>query len=69
MLLMNTGRRRALTLAVALFVLLALPSIGGAVANIEGVTPEALPDYDSRAAVEPSADQLAAADSLGATVT
>ena len=33
------------------------------------MTPEGLPDYDSSAAVEPSSDELAAADALGATVT
>jgi hypothetical protein len=48
---------------------LALPAAGQAVVNIEGQTPEALPDYDSRASVAPSADQLAAANALGADVT
>ena len=48
---------------------LGLPSAGRAVVNIEGQTPQALPDYDSRASVAPTADQLAAADALGADVS
>ena len=47
---------------------LALPSAGRAIVNIEGHTPQALPDYDSRASVEPTADQLAAANALGVNV-
>src|SRR5262249_51517916 len=48
---------------------LVLPSAGRAIVNIEGQTPEALPDYDSRASVAPSADALAAAKTVGADVT
>src|SRR5215467_6182646 len=48
---------------------LVLPSAGRAVVNIEGVTPQALPDYDSRASVAPTDDQLAAAKALAADVT
>src|SRR5580765_3447368 len=48
---------------------LALPSAGRAIVNIEGLTPQALPDYDSRASVEPTADQLAAANALGVDVS
>jgi extracellular elastinolytic metalloproteinase len=48
---------------------LGLPSAGRAVVNIEGQTPQALPDYDSRASVAPTADQLAAANALGADVS
>lgn len=48
---------------------LTVPAAGQAVVYIEGVTPEQLPDYDSRASVAPSADQLAAANALGADVT
>ena len=73
---MNKGmcpRTRGLRLCFALFVVLsalalALPSAGRAIVNIEGHTPAALPDYDSRASVAPSADQLAAASALGANV-
>ena len=63
------GRRFCFALFVTLSTLaLALPSAGRAIVNIEGHTPEALPDYDSRASVAPSADQLAAASALGANV-
>src|SRR5262245_63415521 len=54
--------------ALSMFTLV-LPSAGRAVVNIEGETPEALPDYDSRASVAPTADQLAAATALGADVS
>src|SRR5262249_16745910 len=56
---------------VAALSLLALvvPSAGRAVVNIEGQTPEALPDYGPRASVAPTADQLAAASALGADVS
>ncbi len=47
----------------------AVPSAGRAVVNIEGQTPAPLPDYDSRASVAPTADQLAAANALGANVS
>src|SRR3954468_20349019 len=69
MLSVLTRRVRVLPLLAVLFALLALPSTGGAVGNIEEVTPQALPDFDSRATVEPSADQLAAAKALGASVS
>ena len=67
-------RNRALsffaTIVAALSMLaLALPAAGLAIVNIEGHTPKALPDYDSRASVAPSADQLAAASALGADVS
>ena len=70
----SLDRRRAvrprtsfvLTLVVAA---LALPPLAGAVGRIDGITPAQLPDYDSRAAVEPTADRLAAAQALGASVT
>ncbi len=63
------GRRFCFALFITLSTLaLALPSAGRAIVNIEGHTPEALPDYDSRASVAPSADQLAAANALGANV-
>jgi hypothetical protein len=41
---------------------LVLPPIGSSVVYIEGITPEQLPDYDSRASLAPSADQLVAAN-------
>ena len=44
------------TFAVLLVAALALPGTGRAVVNIEGHTPAALPDYDSRASVAPTAD-------------
>ncbi len=61
-------------LGFALFVVLsilalALPAAGTAVVNIEGHTLAPLPDYDSRASVAPTADQLAAASALGADVS
>jgi hypothetical protein len=56
-------------LVAASIAALALPSAGRAVVNIEGVTPQALPDYDSRASVAPSRDQIAAANALGADVS
>src|SRR5262245_559315 len=59
----------AVVIAALSILALALPAAGQAVVNIEGQTPEALPDYDSRASVAPSADQLAAANALGADVT
>ena len=63
------GARHAAVLIAALsIVALALPSAGRSVVSIEGQTPQALPDYDSRASVAPSADQLAAADATGADV-
>src|SRR3954454_8998985 len=69
MLSRHTRRVGVLPFLAVLFLLLALPSTGGAVGNIEEVTPQALPDFDSRATVEPSADQLAAAKALGASVS
>ncbi len=64
------GRLFCIALVVGLSTLaLALPSAGRAIVNIEGHTPAALPDYDSRASVAPSADQLAAASALGADVS
>jgi extracellular elastinolytic metalloproteinase len=48
---------------------LVVPSAAHSIVNIEGQTPAALPDYDSRASVAPSADQLAAAKAVGADVT
>src|SRR4051794_19698380 len=66
---MHVRRRVLLLVAVCLFVLVALPSTGGAVGNIEEITPQALPDLDTRDAVAPTSDQLAAAESLGASVT
>ena len=70
----SAHRRRALlfsaiTVAALSMLALALPAAGLAVVNIEGHTPKALPDYDSRASVAPSADQLAAASALGADVS
>ncbi len=67
-------RIRGLSICIALLatlsgLALALPSAGRAFVNIEGQTPIPLPDYDSRASVAPSADQLAAASALGADVT
>src|SRR3954453_3043347 len=67
-------RTRALWLSVASFgvllvAALALPSAGRAVVNIEGHTPAPLPDYDSRASVAPTTDQLTAANALGADVS
>ncbi|MFL6017135.1 MAG: M36 family metallopeptidase [Gaiellaceae bacterium] len=67
-------RKRALwfsiaTFAVLMLTALALPAAGRAIVNIEGLTPEALPDFDSRVSVAPSADQLAAASALGADVS
>src|SRR5216110_2080225 len=67
-------RIRALLVCAGIFVTLevvatAIPSAGRAVVNIEGQTPAPLPDYDSRASVAPSADQLAAANALGANVS
>jgi extracellular elastinolytic metalloproteinase len=63
------GRLFCIALVVGLSTLaLALPSAGRAIVNIEGHTPAALPDYDSRASVAPTADQLAAANVLGANV-
>src|SRR5262252_169823 len=56
-------------LAALSVLVLVLPSAGRAVVNIEGQTPAALPDYDSRASVAPTADQLAAANALGADVS
>ena len=65
--------RRGLSLCAVIAALstlaLALPSAGRAVVNIEGHTPAALPDYDSRASAAPTADQLAAASALGAEVS
>ena len=68
------SRIRGRSLCVALVatlsgLALALPSAGRAFVNIEGHTPVPLPDYDSRASVAPSADQLAAANALGADVS
>jgi hypothetical protein len=69
-----TPRLRGLLLGVVILAALSmlalvLPSAGRAVVNIEGETPAALPDYDSRASVAPTADQLAAANALGADVS
>src|SRR3954452_7140157 len=69
MLSRHTRRVGVLPFLAVLFLLLALPSTGGAVGNIEEVTPQVLPDFDSRATVDPSADQLAAAEALGASVS
>src|SRR6476620_8243226 len=55
--------------AVLLAAALALPSAARAVVNIEGQTPVPLSDYDSRASVAPTADQLAAASASGADVS
>src|SRR6478735_1255044 len=60
---------RALVLAALTLLALALPSAGRAVVNIEGHTPAPLPDYDSRASAAPTADQIAAASTLGADVS
>jgi hypothetical protein len=60
--------RRALPVVALLILMLIVPAIGGAVGNIEEVTPQGLPDYDSRATVAPSDDQIAAAGALNATV-
>ena len=57
------------SLAALSMLVLVLPSAGRAVVNIEGVTQTALPDFDSRAKVAPTADQLAAANALGADVS
>jgi extracellular elastinolytic metalloproteinase len=67
-------RTRALWFSIASFAVLlaaalALPSAASAVVNIEGHTPAPLPDYDSRASVAPTADQLTAANALGADVS
>ena len=59
----------AVTITALSILALALPAAGRAVVNIEGITPQQLPDYDSRASVAPSADQLAAANALGADVS
>src|SRR6059058_4056420 len=59
----------AAAFAVLLVAALAVPATGRAVVNIEGHTPAALPDYDSRASVAPTADQLSAASALGADVS
>jgi extracellular elastinolytic metalloproteinase len=59
----------AVIITVLSILALSLPAAGQAVVNIEGVTPEQLPDYDSRASVAPSAVQVAAANALGADVT
>jgi extracellular elastinolytic metalloproteinase len=64
----SRGWRRGLPVVALLMILLAVPATGGAVANIEEVTPQYLPDYDSRDTVAPSDDQLAAAAALHATV-
>src|SRR5262249_36810601 len=55
--------------ATVCIVAMAVPSAGRAVVNIEGHTPVPLPDYDSRASAAPTADQLAAANALGADVS
>ena len=67
-------RKRALWFAIASFAVLlaaalALPSAARAVVNIEGHTPAPLPDFDSRASVAPTADQLTAANALGVDVS
>ena len=54
----SSPRPRGLLVGVAFvaalsILALALPAAGRAVVNIEGVTPTALPDYDSRASVAP----------------
>jgi extracellular elastinolytic metalloproteinase len=74
---MSKGARpqmRAFWLSVAMLTVLAVaalafPATGRAVVNIEGHTPAPLPDYDSRASTAPTADQLAAANALGADVS
>src|SRR5262249_44252286 len=64
------GGRFGLALFVVLWLIaLALPAASTAVVNIEGQTPEPLPDFDARASVAPAADQLAAARALGADVS
>src|SRR3954469_13174892 len=67
-------RTRALWFSIASFAVLlaaalALPSAARAVVNIEGHTPAPLPDFDSRASVAPTADQLTAANALGSDVS
>ena len=63
------GQLSLVVLAISALVALAVPSAGRAVVNIEGHTPTPLPNFDSRASVAPSADQLAAAKALGAHVS
>src|SRR4051794_3512874 len=58
----------AVMIAALSILALTVPAAGQAVVDIEGVTPEQLPNYDSRASVAPSAVQLAAANALGADV-
>jgi extracellular elastinolytic metalloproteinase len=69
----QSDRRRRTMVRVAVFALLAalvlaVPSLTSGAVHIEGVTEEALPDFDARATVDPSAAQLAAAKDLGADV-
>jgi hypothetical protein len=65
---LTRGQLSVVVFAILAFLALAVPSAGRAVVNIEGYTATPLPDFDSRASVAPSADQLAAAKSLGARV-
>jgi extracellular elastinolytic metalloproteinase len=60
--------RRAVYVVALALIALATPSLAGAVGNIEGVTPQHLPDFDSRDTVAPSQEQLTAAAALGAEV-
>jgi extracellular elastinolytic metalloproteinase len=64
------GRKFCVGLFIVLAAIaLALPGAGRAVVHIEGVTPEQLPDFDARDSVAPSADELSAANALGANVS
>ena len=66
----SRGMSLSAVIITALSILaLTIPAASQAVVNIEGVTAEQLPDYDSRASVAPSADALAAANALGADVS
>lgn len=64
------GRTKSCALFFAVFATFALmlPSASRAFTNVEGVTPEQLADYDSRDVVAPTADQVAAASALNASV-
>lgn len=64
----SRGQLSVVVVAILAVLALAVPSAGRAVVNIEGYTPTALPDFDSRASVAPSDVQLAAAKALGARV-
>ena len=71
--LFAAARHRARICAVLLIacsaIVLAVPSAGRAVARIDGVQADELPNFDSRATVAPGAAQLAAASALGASVS